>query len=239
MKPLKIVNVIQARLASTRFSEKAFAELNGLKLIDWVFLRCAASALTHETIVAVPSEASSDRLAEHLARRGFPVHRGTVDENDVLGRMLEAAESRDADIVVRTCADRPLIDAGIIDYTLKAFQFDSFRSVVYSHQPDQFIPWDVGFGVEVLTIETLRALSADASTAEAREHVTLLAYEDSSYEVRCATVPAALSQLMVGGRRFDVDTPSDLEKLTHLVRGFDHLVSAQEILLRANQEWTM
>lgn len=106
--------------------------------------------------------------------------------------------------------------------------------IAYSHQPDADNPWDLGFGVEVLARSTLEAIHRSASLSAHREHVTLFAYEDPSLHVRCVPPPRELAELMTGERRFDVDLPSDLERLRGILVGADHRITAAEVLRRAD-----
>ncbi len=58
-------------------------------------------------------------LADHVARLGFEVYRGS--EHDVLDRYHQVATSLGADIVVRITGDCPLIDPTIVDYVIERF----------------------------------------------------------------------------------------------------------------------
>lgn len=231
---VRVINVVQARLASSRFPGKALAELGGMSLVEWVGRRCHMSRATTEVVFAIPSVPSSAPLVRHLRDHGFRVHSGTAAEDDVLARVVQAALSMSADVVVRTCADRPLVDPDVIDCTVEAFLLGDRGDIAYSHQPDADNPWDLGFGVEVLARSTLEAIHRSASLLAHREHVTLFAYEDPSLHVRCVPPPRELAELMTGERRFDVDLPSDLERLRGILVGADHRITAAEVLRRAD-----
>ncbi len=228
----RVVNIVQARLTSERFPGKTFAELSGSAVVDWIAERCRASSLTSEVVFAVPDTSSNDPLDEHLRNLGIAVVRGS--EHDVLGRMLLAAEKYEPDVVVRTCADRPLIDPLVIDHSIAEFLADSAGGIRFSHRPEGDELWEFGFGVEVLAFSSLRDLERRARSQRHREHVTLLAYEDGVSSVVPVPVPDRLKDLMRGGRRFDVDTPEDLAHLESLVAGSPTDVSAEVILRRAN-----
>lgn len=232
---VRVINVVQARLASSRFPEKALAKLAGMPLIEWVGRRCCMSRATTEVVFAVPSVPSSARLVRHLRDSGFRVHTGTAAEDDVLARVLHAASSMSADVVIRTCADRPLVDPDVIDCTVESFFLGDRDDVVYSHQPDAANSWDFGFGVEVLSRSTLEAIHHSASLPSHREHVTLFAYEDPSVHVRCVPPSQELAALMTGGRRFDVDLPSDIERLSAILGGGNYRITAAEVLRRASR----
>lgn len=232
---IRVINVVQARLASTRFPGKALAELGGMSLVEWVGRRCRLSRATTEVVFAVPNVPSSAPLVRHLRDYGFRVDSGTAAEDDVLARVFQAASSMAADVVVRTCADRPLVDPEVIDRTVEAFLLGDRDDIAYSHQPDSDNSWDFGFGVEVLSRSTLETIHRSASLPAHREHVTLFAYENPSLRVRCVPPPRELAELMVGGRKFDVDLPSDLERMREILVGADHRITAAEVLRRAGR----
>ena len=228
----RVINVVQARLASTRFARKALVPLLGVPMIEWVARRCERATMVSDTVFALPTEPSSDELADALLGSGRLVFRGGRSEDDVLGRVLEAAVETGADVIVRTCADRPLVDPGVIDETIRTFLGGARNGIVHSHQPTKAEPWDYGFGVEVLSASVLGLLSRSARETRHREHVTLLAYEDDLVPCSPAPIPKSLAPLMTGSRRFDVDSPEDLAHLEQLLAGLDDRASAGLILER-------
>lgn len=228
---MRVVNIVQARMESTRLPGKSLALLRGLPIIDWVAERTTASGSTDEVVFAVPAAASSDPLATHLEREGRRVVRGP--DEDVLGRYLLAARATDADVVIRTCADRPLVSGEIIDLTVSEHLAQARGGLTFSHRPWRGASWDYGFGVEVMGRDLLEELGSRAYESSHREHVTLLLYEQLVSTVRPATVPQHLSSLMVGGRRFDVDEASDLERLQPLLDGLGTDATVEEVLTRA------
>lgn len=228
----RVINVVQARLTSTRFPRKALAPLLGVPMVEWVARRCERATMVSDTVFALPAASSSDELADLLLENGRLIHRGRTSENDVLGRVLEAAVEFGADVVVRTCADRPLVDPGIIDETIRVFLGGTQDGIVHSHQPTALERWDYGFGVEVLSTPVLGLLGRAARETRHREHVTLLAYETGLISSSPAPIPRNLAPLMRGDRRFDVDSPADLFRLERLLNGLDDRVSTAEILAR-------
>ena len=229
--PPRVVNVVQARLTSKRFPEKVFATLSGRPIIEWIAERTLASSLTSEVVFAVPDTASNAPLAQYVEGLGTNVFRGP--EKDVLQRMYLAAQAFEPDIVIRTCADRPLVDPRIIDYTIGEYMSGPAGGICFSHRPGGDQLWDFGFGVEVFSFSMLESLTFQARSEAHREHVTLLAYENGAPNVRPAQVPDRLAGLMWGGRRFDVDTPADLMRVQELVGEAGPDISAESVLERA------
>ncbi len=102
-----VVAIIQARLGSSRLPLKSLLCFRGSPVIDWVTTRVARSRKVDRVLVAIPDTELDAVLADHLAARRVACFRG--DENDVLGRYVNAAASVDAGTVIRVCADNPLI----------------------------------------------------------------------------------------------------------------------------------
>ncbi|MDD4700805.1 MAG: glycosyl transferase family 2, partial [Desulfovibrio sp.] len=109
----KVVAIIQARLGSSRLPLKSLLCLRDVPVIDWVSRRLAAAARLDSIMVAVPDTPLDMVLLEHLRRRGVPCMAGP--EDDVLARFCQAAKLAEAGLVVRVCADNPLIWGGAVD----------------------------------------------------------------------------------------------------------------------------
>jgi spore coat polysaccharide biosynthesis protein SpsF len=219
-------------MESSRLPGKSLMHLGGRAIVDWVALRAASSDMTDAVVFAVPDTPTSDVLAAHLRSVGQTVVRGS--EDDVLSRFVEAAAAMDADVIVRTCADRPLVSGEIVDATVTHFLSQHDADLTFSHRPWGDAAWDYGFGVEVLSAETLRELDDRAVERRHREHVTLLLYDEDPGRVQPTAVPARLRGLMYGGRRFDVDDAADLERLVLLLGDAPHDIGVGEVLRRAS-----
>lgn len=221
-------------MESQRLPGKSLIPIGGRPIVDWVAARAGSSVRTDSVVFALPDAPTSDVLADHLERRGCSVVRGP--EDDVLGRYLLAAEESSADVVIRTCADRPLVDARVIDATIAEHLRGSDDGLTFSHRPWGAEAWDYGFGVEVFGRATLVELGDRATMRRHREHVTLLLYEEAPERVRPLVVPEPLRGRMSGGRRFDVDRPDDVDRLEVLVAGLPVDAGSAEILARAYGE---
>lgn len=218
-------------MESTRLPGKSLAPLRGIPIIDWIVSRTAASRMTDEVVFAIPLASTSDPLASHLESRGCRVVRGS--DEDVLSRYLLAAGATSADLVIRTCADRPLVSSEIIDLTVAAHLAESQAGITFSHRPWGDEVWDYGFGVEVLTRDVLEEIGGRAKERRHREHVTLFIYDVEPHRAKPAAVPGPLRAAMIGGRRFDVDEQQDLDFLEQLLDPVDLAVTTQEVLMRA------
>ena len=142
---MKTVIVIQARLGSSRLPCKTLLNLHGLPVIDWVVGRCARSELADTR--------RDEVLARHLRAQGVNTFRGS--EQDVLSRMHGAAAAHGADLVVRVCADNPLIWGGEIDNLIRFYQREHTAGncdYAYNHIPRNNLYPD-GLGAEIVSFE--------------------------------------------------------------------------------------
>ncbi len=108
---MRIVAVIPARYASTRFPAKVLACDTGKFLIQHTWEQACRASLLDQVIIA----ADDERIVE--AAKGFGADCVLTREDHQSGtdRIAEAVGGLDADIVVNIQADEPEIDPGNID----------------------------------------------------------------------------------------------------------------------------
>jgi 3-deoxy-manno-octulosonate cytidylyltransferase (CMP-KDO synthetase) len=120
MKP-RIVGVIPARYASSRFPGKALAELGGKPMVQHVVERAARATLLDEVLVATDDA----RIAEAVGRFGgkacmtSPTHPSGTD------RIAEVVRGLPCDLVVNIQGDEPLIEPAVIDQAVGPLAGDS------------------------------------------------------------------------------------------------------------------
>ncbi|MCC6345280.1 MAG: 3-deoxy-manno-octulosonate cytidylyltransferase [Bryobacterales bacterium] len=109
--PQRILGVIPARFASSRFPGKALASLAGKPIIQHVYERCIQARYLTDVIIAT----DDDRI--HDAARSFraPVRMTRRDHVSGTDRVAEAASADTASIIVNIQGDEPLIDPAAID----------------------------------------------------------------------------------------------------------------------------
>jgi spore coat polysaccharide biosynthesis protein SpsF len=202
----RIVAVIQARMGSSRLPGKILMDIAGLPMLARVVERTRLADTIDEVVVATTVEDEDDVVAKFCQDRGYAYLRG--DNDDVLSRYMKAAQTFKADIIVRITADCPLMDATLIDETVKAFliaypetQFGTNRGL---HQIERTYP--IGMDVEVMTFEALEMAFHEAKEPYQREHVTPFLYETVG-RFKKTSIDASGKY---GDQRWAVDTPEDL-----------------------------
>lgn len=195
---MKIVAIVQARMASTRLPGKVMKLLGGRPIIEIILSRLAKSRFIDEIVVATTNNHSDDKLVTFLKAKGATFFRG--DENDVLRRYVDAAEYVGADIVVRITGDCPVVDAVLVDSIIEKFLHDR---VDYCSNVDPPTFPD-GLDVEVFRAESILLASRHAKDANEREHVTPFLRKSNLFTRSNYALSDDLSSL-----RWTIDSPED------------------------------
>lgn len=213
MSMIRVVCVVQARMASSRLPGKAMEVLGRRPIVEQVLRRVRRSQRLSEIILATTNRKEDEVLSSVAGCLGIDVFRGSC--NDVLGRMLSAAEDRDTQVVVRVCADNPLVAPEEIDRIVN-HHLKSRPDYSFNHRPAMRNQYPNGLGAEVLEFEVLESLAKRASATWHREHVTSYIWEHpGSFRIETVQAPDSIAGPDI---RLDVDTRGDLERLRTLVQ---------------------
>ena len=196
--------VVQARMSSTRLPGKVLADVCGEPMLVFQLKRLERASRVERIVVATSDEASDDPIADAVPN----VYRGPLD--DVLARFVGAMGDWHAP-VVRITGDCPFTDPGVVDSVIELFE--STPGCAYASNIEPRVHPD-GLDVEVVAADALRAVAAEATDAEAREHVTPAVRRDPE-----RFPDAALDgDRSLAGLRWTVDLERDLE-FVRLVAG--------------------
>ncbi|MFB3827504.1 MAG: 3-deoxy-manno-octulosonate cytidylyltransferase [Bryobacteraceae bacterium] len=109
--PRKILGVIPARYASSRFPGKALARIGAKSMLQHVFERASMARYLSSILIATDDE----RIFEEARAFGAPVRMTRAGHASGTDRVAEAASADNADLVVNIQGDEPLIDPAAID----------------------------------------------------------------------------------------------------------------------------
>ncbi|HVU08210.1 MAG TPA: 3-deoxy-manno-octulosonate cytidylyltransferase [Verrucomicrobiae bacterium] len=112
---MKVIGIIPARFASTRFPGKPLALIAGKPLIQRVVEQCQKAKLLSEIIVATDDE----RIA-NVAKKICRVEMTASNHPTGSDRIAEVAGKNLCDAVVNIQGDEPLIDPNVIDAVASA-----------------------------------------------------------------------------------------------------------------------
>jgi spore coat polysaccharide biosynthesis protein SpsF len=212
---MKVVAIIQARMGSTRLPGKVLMDLAGESMLARVVNRCSRAATLHEVAVAATTQPADEAIARLCAERGWPCFRGS--EDDVLDRYERAAETCNADAVVRITSDCPLIEPAIIDRTVREFlKRRPDADYACNFLPDRTFPR--GLDVEVIGRDALnRAWREDRNPAW-REHATeYVLHHPELFRIHGVTNDRDYSH-----QRWTVDKAEDLAFVRRIYGHFGH-----------------
>lgn len=204
----KVVAIIQARLGSSRLPLKSLLCLRDLPVIDWVTRRLAQARRLDGILAAVPDTPLDQVLLEHLRRRGVPCMAGP--EGDVLERYRLAARQAGADLVVRVCADNPLIWGEAVDRLVTFYEAGRW-DYAYNHIPRRNL-WPDGLGAEILSRRLLEDVADTAAEPSQREHCLNYIW-DNAAQFRIGTFDPEEAWLRRPDLRLDMDSPADFRAL--------------------------
>jgi len=152
-------------MTSSRLPGKHLLEVNGRPVIGHLVNRLKAVPSIDQIVIAMTIRSNDDPLEVYVKSLGVEVFRG--DEDDVMGRVLNAAQANAADIICEVTGDCPIIDPILIEQAIKTYQVNQVAYVNNGRGlPD-------GMGCQVFATKDL-ALSESLTRAPLdREHVTL------------------------------------------------------------------
>jgi spore coat polysaccharide biosynthesis protein SpsF (cytidylyltransferase family)/aryl-alcohol dehydrogenase-like predicted oxidoreductase len=157
--------VVQARTGSARLFGKVLLPLGGLPIAVLCARRAANTG--RPVIVAVPENASDDRLAQAAAAHGVTCRRGPLE--NVMSRFMAAIEDLDDDaVIVRLTADNPFPDGALVDFAVATLLERGSEYVGPEFGEGDF---PHGLSVEAFRAGALRAVEPTATPLD-REHVT-------------------------------------------------------------------
>ncbi|MGH1427732.1 MAG: cytidylyltransferase domain-containing protein [Arenicella sp.] len=215
---MKVINIIQARMGSSRFPGKMMASLHGRPVLDWVLTRCLQAKSIDSTILATSDLSIDDPLSAFAKQQDVSVYRG--DEQNVLSRYAQIAEMQNADIVVRVCGDRPLIDPQLIDLAVDFYRQHDEIDLAYNHISGEGQHWPRGFGVEVLSADNIISMGRNVTDCFHCEHVTSHMWANQDKYV-IEPVPFDRTDSIDADIKLDLDTKEDLLRLQSVAMNID------------------
>ncbi|WP_035674579.1 3-deoxy-manno-octulosonate cytidylyltransferase [Flavobacterium sp. 83] len=122
---MKIIAVIPARYASTRFPAKLMQDLGGKTVILRTYEAAINTQLFDDVFVVTDSDLIYDEIVSHSGKaiRSIKEHESGSD------RIAEAVENLDVDIVINVQGDEPFIDAEPLAKVIEVFRNDLDKKV--------------------------------------------------------------------------------------------------------------
>ncbi|SHI82928.1 3-deoxy-manno-octulosonate cytidylyltransferase [Flavobacterium terrae] len=122
---MKIIAVIPARYASTRFPAKLMQDLGGKTVI----LRTYEAALETQLFDDVFVVTDSDLIFEEITSNGGKAIMSIKEHESGSDRIAEAVETMDVDIVINVQGDEPFINKKPLEQVIEIFKNDTDKKV--------------------------------------------------------------------------------------------------------------
>ena len=205
---MKVVATIEARMGSSRLPGKTLAPILGRPMLELLVERLKRCRLVDQIVIATTYD-PADQIIEELARRlQIGCFRGSVD--NVLQRVLQAAQSHSADLIVETTGDNPLIDPEIVDQLVTLFLSGAYDYV--SNDLQETFP--DGLNAKLFLTKTLADVDELTQDPLDQEHVSLYIYEHPErYRLGNLAAPPDLHRPDI---RLTVDTAEDLALVSRI-----------------------
>mgnify|MGYP001319378629 CR=1 FL=1 len=213
-------------MGSTRLPEKMSLNLCGYDLIDWVIRRSLKSNFINKFFLATSHDKKNKYLVKKSKQYNIQHHMGS--ENDVLSRFIDIAKSEDADLIVRICADNPLICPLEIDRLIQNF-LEIMPDYAFNHIPALGNDYVDGVGAEAISYNALMQISASTTNKEQKEHVTKYIWDNKNkFHIHTFSSPNNLQFPKIS---LDVDTKNDLLFLQNLIQNDKSWVYPEDIVV--------
>jgi len=234
---MKIVSTIEARMTSTRLPGKVLMKAGGKPMLEHLIDRLKCVPSIEEIVVATTINPEDEPIVSLAKGLGVECHRGS--EDDVLGRVVEAAESVEADIVVEIMGDCPLIDPEVIEYAIDVFMHNDV-DYLSNASVRSIRTYPNGMDTRVFHLDTLRKSASMTNTPLDREHVTLHIIDNPDIFSRI-DLPAPRSHRWPE-LEITLDESADYELIKRIIEHFTPKKSIPSLgdiikLLRENEEW--
>ena len=160
--------IVQARLGSKRFPNKALKPLAGKPMIFRILERLVRCKNVNQFVLAIPNTKINKKLKEINFNKKVKIYEGS--ENNLVERYYYAAKKFKTDIIVRipgdNCTPEPKEIDKIINFYKKykkPFFASNLSNILNNGYPD-------GIGAEVFSISLLEDLIKKKLTKEQKEH---------------------------------------------------------------------
>jgi spore coat polysaccharide biosynthesis protein SpsF len=162
----RVVATIEARMNSTRLPGKVLMPALGEPMLLHLVRRLRAVSLIDEVVIATTLSDADDAILQFSETESICCYRGS--ESDVLGRVIGAATSADAEIVVTITGDCPLIDPELVEQAIAVFLCHDVDFVTNAQIPT----YPDGMDAQVMLLSLLKETAELTDDPRDREHVT-------------------------------------------------------------------
>lgn len=238
LKKHKIVAAIACRVQSTRLYAKPLQLINDRTILEQLILQLKSSRSIDEIVLTISDNPGNDVFVEFARKNGLKFVRG--DDENVLGRIIKAADHVDANIILRVTSEDPIKHWEAFDDAITQHLSTKVDFTFTKDLPE-------GSGFEIINLDCLKESQEKGTRRNRSELVTSYIYEHKNqFTIRPFVVDSKLRRPEI---RLTVDYPEDLILIRKIMSKlpketlFPHLkdvikiIDANPELLRINSQY--
>lgn len=230
----KVVATIEARMTSSRLPGKVLLPALGDPMLLHLVRRLQAVSSIDAIVIATTVNVSDQPIIDFSFAHGISVYRGS--EENVLERVVGAAEMLNAQVIVEITGDCPIIDPTLVEKTIQLF-FDNntdyvSNSLIRSY-PD-------GMDTQVFSLENLKKSAILTSDPLDLEHVSRFMWQHPDlFSQLNMLAPSDLHWPELGLTLDEADDYQLLKKIIEALGPQNILFGCADViaLLKKNPEW--
>lgn len=227
---MKVNLIIQARSNSTRIKNKMFLILGKYKILEWVIFRLKKIKFVDNIIIATSNKIVDKNIIKIAKKNNLDVFTGS--EKNVLERFYLCSKKFPSEIIVRVCADNPLIDKKEIEKLILYFKKNYNKNdYLQNFLVSKNSIYAGGFGAEIFKSKCLEEAFFNAKSSKDKEHVTK--YIRNNPNKFKSSFYLGNKNLHFPYLNFDVDTNKDFKNLNRIFKKLDiKLSTSADIIIK-------
>ena len=208
----KTVATIEARMTSSRLPGKVLLEAGGITMTEHLVRRLKKVKSIDQIVLATTTNEDDIPLVQLAKKLDISIFRGS--EENVLERVIGAARSVNASVIVQITGDCPIIDPEIVEQCIQMFkvnEVDYISNVIFRSYPD-------GMDTQVYRLTTLEKSAMMTTDALDREHVSL--HIRNNPEIFSHMHLVAPTEIFWPELRLTLDESKDFELIKKIINYF-------------------
>ncbi len=207
---MKVVAIVEARLCSERLPGKVLLPIEGRPALECLLERLKRVKNVDEIVLATTKNPADTALASLGRRLNIESYRGS--EDDVMGRVLEAAQEAEADVIVEITGDCILLSPELLEAAIDEYKQGDVDILTNTKQ----LSYPQGVDVQIFSVKLLEDAYEKTQDPAHREHVSLYFYENEhAYRIKHLQAP---EEYRAPEYRFQLDYLEDYEFLRAVYR---------------------
>jgi spore coat polysaccharide biosynthesis protein SpsF len=222
---MRVIATVEARMSSTRLPGKTLMTIAGKTLLELVVERLRSAKKVDEVVIATTSNPRDDAIVSFCKQHNIAVFRGS--EEDVLGRVYEAAKTFKADLIVQAGADSPFYDPVLLDTLIGIYQNGTYAYVAN----DMKLTFPEGVDAHIMSMKILKEIHLFATKPRDRDDVPRYIWDHpEQYPIFNLEAPPGLNRPDI---RLTLDYEEDLiltRKIYDVLYSEDHPFTTEDVI---------